>query len=639
MPFAVFRQHQRKLLAVFAILAMIGFVLSDTLPRWMNSNNATAGNAVVAELYGKKIHWNDLGAINEQRQRANRFMAYAGRDPNFFGGTSRAELVDALILEHEADRLGIPSNSEFARKWIDLQTFGAMNAQLFEVILGRFDNKVSGEQLLSDVASQVRLLLARQEVALPVVTPLDVFRSYRDQSERASFKVVPFLVDSFADKVPEPSDAEIREFFEKYKDALPDPTRDTPGFKVPRQVQVESLSIDANAVAKRVREKLSEEELKSLYEARKNDPNTGFLMDRELPADTFQGEPKLTPPRYVPFAEVRETLAGSLAREKANEEIQETFASIRDDVIDKFSDKYHDMLDDINEAKKEGRAVEGFTLPKPDDLAGVAKKYNLTHEVSPLMDRREAEQHGRISFARAGTGQSADSKNFAAIAFDPRTTLYEGFELGDIVGDRFLARKIADVPDHASTLEESRPLVVRAWKVEKARPLAEKAAQDYAAKLKATGGEIKDLTVEGRPVVAIPSTTKFKPGMPVPSQFPGQFRFQRGPATLTDLREVPEAGEALVDALFALKPGAVAVQADRPRRTYYVMALDRREPIRYDALMGPNGMLASYWSETQMEVMRKSYAEGMTRLRDQAGYKPADFPAEEKGQVDEDTAG
>ena len=32
MPFAVFRRHSKKLLAVFAILSMIGFVLSDSLP-------------------------------------------------------------------------------------------------------------------------------------------------------------------------------------------------------------------------------------------------------------------------------------------------------------------------------------------------------------------------------------------------------------------------------------------------------------------------------------------------------------------------------------------------------------------------------------------------------------------------------
>ena len=42
MPFEVFRRHQRKLLAIFAILAMFGFVVSDSLPKLLNSSTAGA---------------------------------------------------------------------------------------------------------------------------------------------------------------------------------------------------------------------------------------------------------------------------------------------------------------------------------------------------------------------------------------------------------------------------------------------------------------------------------------------------------------------------------------------------------------------------------------------------------------------
>ena len=43
MPFEVFRRHQRKLLAIFAILAMFGFVVSDSLPRLLSSNYSRPG--------------------------------------------------------------------------------------------------------------------------------------------------------------------------------------------------------------------------------------------------------------------------------------------------------------------------------------------------------------------------------------------------------------------------------------------------------------------------------------------------------------------------------------------------------------------------------------------------------------------
>jgi hypothetical protein len=629
MPFAVFRQHQRKLLAVFAILAMIGFVLSDTLPRWINGDRVSAQDIVVAELYGKKIHLSDLARVNEKRQRANRFMYYADRfgNPNFFGGTTRGELIDALILEHEADRLNIPETPEFARDWIDQQTNGAMTPSLFESILARYERRIGGVELLTDIASQIRIALARQEIAVPVVTPLDVFRNYRDQTERASFKVVPVVVDSFAGKVPDPTESEIKEFFEKYKDVLPDPASPTPGFKVPRKVKAEFLSIDSNAVTKRIQAKITEPELVVYYETRKKD----FPMDgRELPVDLFMGAPELTPPRYLPLSELRDTLSEALARDKANDEIQETFEKVREQFIDKFSDDYYKVQEEIEDAKRDGLSSEKLVLPKLNDLAGVAKSFGLTHEVTPLMDRAEADISGRISLARAGTGMSSESRTFVVVLFDPKTQLYDGFELADPLGQRYLIRKIEDVTAHVASLDDIRDEVARAWKRDKARPLALKAAEELATRLKTQGGQIKELSIDNRPVISIDSVTKLKPGMPVPSRFGGQFTFERGPATPTELIEIRMAGQTLVDALFDLKPGEVAVEADQPQENYYVMALDKRDPVPFMALMGPNGSLASYRRETQEEIFRKAYGEGMARLREQAGYRPQDYPSDQQ---------
>ena len=71
--------------------------------------------------------------------------------------------------------------------------------------------------------------------------------------------------------MPEPSAAEIEALFEKYKDVLPDPARETPGFKVPRQIQVEILSIDGNALEREIMDKLTEQELRTAYENRKKE--------------------------------------------------------------------------------------------------------------------------------------------------------------------------------------------------------------------------------------------------------------------------------------------------------------------------------------------------------------------------------
>ena len=113
MALEVFRRHQRKLLAIFAILAMFGFVVSDSLPRLLNSNAAGRDQPVV-KLYDKMIFQSDLNEMAVERSYANQLVArlipFYGQNP--FGALKTRDMVDALILQHEADRLGLPSGPE-----------------------------------------------------------------------------------------------------------------------------------------------------------------------------------------------------------------------------------------------------------------------------------------------------------------------------------------------------------------------------------------------------------------------------------------------------------------------------------------------------------------------------------------------
>jgi hypothetical protein len=110
--------------------------------------------------------------------------------------------------------------------------------------------------------------------------------------------------------------------------------------------------------------------------------------------------------------------------------------------------------------------------------------------------------------------------------------------------------------------------------------------------------------------------------MELPSRYPDLLPPQRGSAVPSEITQIPMAGETILDKLFALKPGDVEVEPNLPQNTYYVMALERRVPVSYQALMGPNGLLSSYRNETQRTQMIKSYKEAMDRLREQAGFKP-----------------
>jgi hypothetical protein len=620
MSFEVFRRHQKKMLATFAILAMFGFVVSDSLPKLLNSNTGVR-DQVVATIYGKTVYRSGLNEMLEQRTRANLFVSelspYMTRTP--FGGVKDRDLVDALILQHEADRLGIPTGPDAGREYLKKATGDRMTRGLFEALLSRFNNRVSGEQLLADIANQVRLMRVQRLLGEPVVTPYDVFRAYRDQNERVSAKIVEIPVEKFVAQVADPSPEDVQAEYQKYKDVLPDPSRETPGFKVPRKIEIEILSIDGNALARGLKDKLTESELKAAYESRKLEyqvrPEAG-----ELPTDLFAGQPELTPPPIRSFAEVRSTLAVALAEEKAQAEIVEKFTKIKDEVLIPFADQYATALDDSEEAKKQG--TQPKPLPSPTALKDLAQRERLNYELTPLLSRQEAEHYGLISGAEVGMTRLNGGRKFADEFFDSKTLLFEPAELTDILGTRFLARKTKDNPPYVPSLDEARKDVVLAWKLSKARPLAEKAAQALAEKLQKKTVTIKDGPLEGYRVVTIPPITR------------RQTNFMSSPSDMGTPEETPIAdvaypGEAFRDAYFGLQAGAVAVAPDQPKTVYYVMTPDRRVPATFAALYAPNGDSFRYNMVTQREAARRLEENWLGWLRKQAGIKPDWIPPDE----------
>ena len=619
MPFEVFRRHQRKLLAIFAIMAMFGFVVSDSLPRLLNSNPG-GRDQKVAELYGKSVYQSQLNEMARQRNRANLFVSglvqFMSRE--VFGGLKQRDLVDAMILQHEADRLNIPATAEIGREWLK-HTFGSrMNGELFNVLFSRFSNEVSEEHLLADIANQARLLNVRRLLGYPVVTPYDVYSSYRDQNERVGAKIVEIPVDSFLSKVSEPAASEVQALYDKSKDVLPDPARETPGFKIPRRVQLEILSLDGNALARGLRDKVTEAELRSYYENHKSE----FEVPSELPADLFADQPDLTPPIIQGFSEVRGMLAPRLAEEKAQSEIVDKFTQIKESEMIPFADKYLAALDEQDEAKKQGNG-SSVVLPTPQDLKAIADREGLSYEKTPLLSRQDVERLGQISTAEVGLTPLSGGRKFVDEMFDPKTGLSEPIELTDILGTRFLVRKIKDEPPHVPTLEQVRSEVVIAWKMAQARPLAEKAAGELASRIKAKGATLKDPTVDGFRVVSIPPITRSQ------TSFMPTSMFEPSPVVETPIPDVPHAGEAFRDAYFGLQAGSVDVAPNQPRTVYYVMTLDRREPATFSALYAPNGDEYRYKSMAREQASRQQDEQWMGWLRQQAGLKPDWIPPDE----------
>jgi peptidyl-prolyl cis-trans isomerase D len=628
MPFEVFRRHQRKLLAIFAILAMFGFVVSDSLPRLLSSNTSSKDQRVV-QLYGRWLYQSDINDMAMERSVANQFvgrlMPYFGDKP--FGDHKTRDMVDAFILRHEADGLGLPSGPDVGREFLKQVTSGRMNGDLFDVLMADYNNRVSGDQVLSAIADQVRMRKVMALLGGGMVTPYDIFRAYRDQSEKVSAKLVEVPVSKFLPKVAEASTQELQDYYDQYKDVLPDPSRPTPGFKVPRQVQLEVLSIDGNALVRSYKDRVTESELRTAYENRKSE--FPVLRDPgDLPDDLFAGHPELTPPPIRPFEEVRSTLAAALAEDKAQAEVVERFEKVKKEVLDPFFDQYQDAMDNQEEARKQGSAVP--PLPSPPDLKEVAPRERLNYELTPMLSREDAEQqYGQTRDVRVGLNRSVGGRTFVDEFFDPKTSLYESVELIDQVGTRYLVRKIKDVPPRVPPLEEVRSLVSLAWKTEKARPLAEKAAEQVAEQLKKQKTPPKDATFEGYSVLTTPAIARLQTPMNLSTN-----PFRMDEPQETPIAGIDHPGEAVRRAYFSLEPGSVAVAPNQPKTSYYAMVLDRRDPATFSALYALAGDEYRYKSLAKEHADRQLLENWMGWLRRQAGVEPNWVPPDEVKEQD-----
>lgn len=619
MPFAAFRKHQRKLLAVFAILAMIVFVLGDALTGWVGGRGGGRGGSndqVVAALKWKSIRYSDLEPMRSQRQRANYFMStLASGMPQFaevFGRTTTRDLVDALIFEHEADRLGIPASPEMAMGWLRGFAGKTANARYFEEIFRKSSlaDQVTDEQLLSEIANQIRIQAVALLVQTAEATPLDVYDAYKDQTERVSAYAAGVKVEDFLTKVaPDPTDSEVETLYEAAKDRLPDPESPEPGFKIPQKIRFEVVSADVAGRSSEIRPTLTNADLRKAHKERP----TEFLSEPgELPTSLFARAPDLTP--HDSFPDVRDRIARTLADEKARDEVEEKLDEVKNK-MHAFGEKYYGA-----DSTEEEKASAG-PKPRPGDVVKVAAaNLGLAYESTPLVPSTSPDLLGAIGKSHPPTDNPMNTTSFDTVAFSPKLQLFDPIELtdavfGDQAGKRFLAWKVEDESPRIPSIAEVRAKVVAAWKFAKARPLAEAEADRIAAAARNAGGgaKLRDL-IGARPVV----TTESRPKLVPPTMFNmgsvGRFR-------LVEVAEIPHAGDGIRDAIYALTPTSAVVAADAPKSVYYVLTLRSRDEAEFNGLYD-FGKASSILTQENNEARRHLVDEWQESLRRAAGLAP-----------------
>jgi hypothetical protein len=203
------------------------------------------------------------------------------RGDSYFGGSTRTEdLLDFMVWKQQADRLGITLTQadvlrEINRAWGNedfLQTDEKLDSNIYVAEFFRVNSRIhkslTARDLLSALTDEFRVALAREAIlgsssglgtaasvrsfreavdgihySPSVATPDEFYEYFREQRTTLSVSMLAIPVENFVKQVTaKPSESDLKNLFERYKNDEPSSSRRQPGFKEPRRIRVQYFS-------------------------------------------------------------------------------------------------------------------------------------------------------------------------------------------------------------------------------------------------------------------------------------------------------------------------------------------------------------------------------------------------------------
>lgn len=291
-PFTVFRKNQKVMMAAVTILAMFGFVILG--PRGCGTDPRTGGSVKGSEVATWKfgtITMNDLANRVATRKMLNVFIGAAEKEAYAKGGfadnkprfpefsESKRDSLESILLNKKAEQLKVTVSDDTVNQFINnyIADNKLSGAELNGLIRNMSNNvRITPEQLIDAFRFELqsyfmRILLSDYDTA--TATPEQRFDYFTRVNRKATIQVLPVEVKDFVSKVAAPSDAELRAFFEQYKDQfvvpysnqLGYPNSADPGFKQPVRVKLQYFQVKLDDLIKAEKPKVTDEEINKYY--------------------------------------------------------------------------------------------------------------------------------------------------------------------------------------------------------------------------------------------------------------------------------------------------------------------------------------------------------------------------------------
>ncbi|MEN6497012.1 MAG: hypothetical protein ABFD16_22190 [Thermoguttaceae bacterium] len=293
-PFRAFRKNQKIMLVVLTLLAMVSFVILPIVMDMMGNTPSRDPVVVSTTRYGS-LRESQLRVLRNDREILRGFFQHlaqsameSGGDPRslaqlarMIGPSGEENVVGTWLLAKRAEELGIMvSDSEINQFLTQVTTSQNISREAVQKIMQY--RHISEDDLFRVIRQELLAVHLQQMfgVALRGVTPAQRWDYYRRLNEKARIEVAALPVASFIDKVADPSDATLREFFEQHKKQLYNPVSPEPGFRVPQKIAVDYFKANIDAIA------VSDAEIQKYYDENK---------DKEFVQETLPEVKKETP--------------------------------------------------------------------------------------------------------------------------------------------------------------------------------------------------------------------------------------------------------------------------------------------------------------------------------------------------------
>jgi hypothetical protein len=291
-PLAWFRKYQKVLLGFFGVMLMIAFTVSlgtgvDPLVDFIAGGAPGGGPAakqVAVQWSGGKLYESDLQMLRYNRVLLVRFLMAVAAGARARGVASTVPPVpltdaeDSLVQSHllaaQAKDMGVLVSDEMITDY--LKGWGGnrvSTGELASILKVATDGRMTQDQLFGilrgELMAQNVWLMAKS--GLYPTSPVAAWDFYSRLNRLVQAELMGIRVDDFLQDVADPTEGELSEFYEKYKDRYARPDSFEPGFKERRKIAFELARADFAQFLGMELPGVTDAEIAEYYEQHKDD--------------------------------------------------------------------------------------------------------------------------------------------------------------------------------------------------------------------------------------------------------------------------------------------------------------------------------------------------------------------------------